>query len=698
MSLIPSVLSATRPRDPAAGDEAVEAANSYRLRHEPALDGLRGVAVVLVLLFHAGVSGFSGGYLGVSIFFVLSGFLIGSLLLREREESSTVGLGHFYARRLRRLLPAQVACWVLVVGLSAWMFGYPRIAPGRELFWAGSQAWNWREIASSTSYASAFQNPAGASPFTHLWSLAVEEQIYLVLPLLILVFGRRIARLSWSWLAALTVAFATMPLASRQFVSANALYLGTPFRACEVGIGLVAAVAVRRVRPGRIARHVGLIAAIVAAVLIGVAGSSEDAWPYRGWLGVFGGLVALVVVGCLASGVVRSVLSLRVLGEVGVISYGLYLYHWPIFLALRPDTIGLSGAGLVTLRLGATVAIAAASYFVVEQPIRRGRIAPRPALIGGCAAVVTIAAIASFIPAAQRTVTDAGSIDRAHAAAVAITFRPDPPTTAAGPGAAPIVAADIAATSPATGPVATTTVTPVDSAPSVLLIGDSTAAAIGAGGVEALAGGALTGAMSVDASGACGILRGGHLQLDVLDAALQMNCPPLIWDQALHDVANLHPDVVAVMITLADTWPRTFDDGATWTNVASDDGYERLSNDYHDYFSRLRADGARCVVWITGPTAYITDDTGTRQPEGSYVNGDQHAVRTLVAGLTTAHLIDAEIDLGAWYDTEPANDTENRPDGIHPTVDASRTIVTTWLWNQLTTAQQHCAANRPPLG
>ena len=130
------------------------------------------------------------------------------------------------------------------------------------MLWAGSQAWNWREIVSSTSYASAFQHPAGASPFTHLWSLAVEEQIYLVLPLVILVFGRRIARLSWSWLALLAVAFAAVPLLSRQIVSANAVYLGTPFRACEVGMGLVAAVAVRRFRPGRAIARLGLIAAV----------------------------------------------------------------------------------------------------------------------------------------------------------------------------------------------------------------------------------------------------------------------------------------------------------------------------------------------------------------------------------------------------------------------------------------------------
>ena len=319
----------------------------YRLGREPALDGLRGLAVVAVLLFHAGVPGFAGGYLGVSVFFVLSGFLISSLLLREFEGAATIGFRSFSARRLRRLLPAQMACWLLVVALSAWMVSFPRIRYPSDVLWAASQMWNWKEIASGTSYAGAFQTFGASSPFTHLWSLAVEERIYLVMPVVILLLCRRqiVRRAGAAPLLAAVVVIIAVPL------------VGPPIRLAERGVP-GDAVACRRGR----CRHRRRTRA-AAHRPASVDGSRRTRCtrrrrrarrPHRrhragvavsGRAGVFGILTALALGGCLCVGPVRSVLSVGVLRGIGLISFGLYLYHWPIYLAIRDDTVHVRRRG-----------------------------------------------------------------------------------------------------------------------------------------------------------------------------------------------------------------------------------------------------------------------------------------------------------------------------------------------------------------
>ena len=644
----------------------------YRLGREPALDGLRGLAVVAVLLFHAGVPGFAGGYLGVSVFFVLSGFLISSLLLREFEGAATIGFRSFSARRLRRLLPAQMACWLLVVALSAWMVSFPRIRYPSDVLWAASQMWNWKEIASGTSYAGAFQTFGASSPFTHLWSLAVEEQIYLVMPVVILLLCRRqiVRRAGAAPLLAAVVVIIAVPLVARRFVSPNAVYLATPLRAGEVAAGIVAALVLRRIGLRRWMAPAGLVALVAVAVLVGRTGATEQAWPYQGGLGAFGILTALALGGCLCAGPVRSVLSVGVLRGIGLISFGLYLYHWPIYLAIRDDTVHVRGAALVVLRLAVTLAAAVVSYHLLEQPIRRGAVR-LPSLVPLAAtAVLALVVVGRLIPTPHAVVTEARSIDPTKASAVAIT--PAPPSTAA----------PAAAGSPPAPPA------PRD--PSVLVVGDSTAASVGAGIVEALASGDARGSASVDASGACGIRRGGNLESDVLDSALQMTCPQLMWQTVPDDVERLRPGVVAVLITLADTWPRTYDGGATWTPVAGGDGLTRLREDYTAWFQLLRGRGATCVVWITGPTANILT-AGGRQPEDSYADGSQQAVAGVVADLQRDGLVDADIDLAGWYAANMAgDDTTNRPDGIHLTVDAAEIAAHDWLWQQLAAAQTDC--------
>src|SRR3954465_13898179 len=218
---------------------------SARLRHISALDGMRGLAVALVLLFHGGVAQARGGYLGVTMFFTLSGFLITSLLLVEHAGSGRLSLRRFWARRARRLVPALLLTFplvALVVRLS------PQAPPSGLMGDAASSLlWfqNWRLVLAHSSYADLFSLP---SPFQHFWSLAVEEQYYLVFPLLALFFlgraGKRAFATLLGILIVVSVALGTAMTAHAPTITRA--YYGTDSRIAEILIGALLAVAVVR--------------------------------------------------------------------------------------------------------------------------------------------------------------------------------------------------------------------------------------------------------------------------------------------------------------------------------------------------------------------------------------------------------------------------------------------------------------------
>lgn len=335
-----------------------------------ALDGLRGVAVVGVVLFHAG--GLDGGFLGVDLFFVLSGYLITGLLLDDHR------LGRFYARRLRRLAPALLVL-VLAVGLLApvllddAVLGDVRARGAATLLYVA----NWHAIASEGDYFAAL---AGSNPLEHTWSLAIEEQVYLVWPLLVLLalrVGRR--RPAHDVVLGLAAALAVLSLAAWALAyepgggTARAYY-GTDTRAFAVLAGAVVAAGSRR--PGMQAWTRGPVAAATAAVagaalaVTWVVAEGTDEALYRGLLPA-AGIAGAVVVGVVAARDPRPLAAPPLVG-LGVISYGLYLWHWPVFVVLDRDRTGLDGAALAALRIAASVAIAVLSYVVVERPVRFG--------------------------------------------------------------------------------------------------------------------------------------------------------------------------------------------------------------------------------------------------------------------------------------------------------------------------------------
>jgi peptidoglycan/LPS O-acetylase OafA/YrhL len=351
-----------------------------QLTYRPGLDGLRALAVAGVVLYHAGVSWMPGGFLGVDVFFVLSGYLITSLLLAERRRRGRVGFKAFWLRRARRLLPA-VLLVVFVCLLAASTIARDDLARTRgDALASVVYLTNWHLIAASHSYFNAFGRP---SLLQHLWSLAVEEQFYLFWPLVLMgslkLLGRR-----YTILLTVVLALASTALMWGLYNpdrDPSRVYYGTDTRAATLLVGALLAFAwplggfrdeVSR-RAARTLDGVGCVALLVVLALF-VRTQDYDPWLYRG-----GFLAVALCTAVLIAVVVHPAASLgRALGSaplrwIGVRSYGIYLWHWPVMMLSRPGIdVPWRGSVVVLAQIAVTVGLAALSYRYVEMPVRSG--------------------------------------------------------------------------------------------------------------------------------------------------------------------------------------------------------------------------------------------------------------------------------------------------------------------------------------
>lgn len=346
------------------------------LDYRPGLDGLRGVAVVLVLVFHSDLGWLPGGFLGVSVFFTLSGFLITSLLIREIDTTGRLDLLSFWERRFRRLLPAALATIAAVSVAGVWLGSSVEQSRLRgdaiaSVFYVS----NWRSIVSELSYEEIFSTK---SPLIHLWSLAIEEQMYIVVPLVaMLVVGLGFGRRAIGFVALVLVGVSA--LVATLWLDGDRIYYGTDARAAELLIGVGAAAFIGPKvwgRGPRSSRAVSWMSIVSLTAIVGLArfSSTDSDWVYGGGLAPFALLSLMCVLGALVPGPMRTVLATAPLVRVGKVSYGLYLFHWPIFTWIDEERLGFGGVALFAVRLGATVAVTFLSYVALETPIRERRI------------------------------------------------------------------------------------------------------------------------------------------------------------------------------------------------------------------------------------------------------------------------------------------------------------------------------------
>lgn len=322
----------------------------------------------------------SGGYLGVDAFFVLSGYLITSLLLLEWDRTAGIDFRAFWSHRARRLLPALFLVLLGVAAFAALTFEGSELdrlrAEGLAALFYGI---NWFYVVAGSG------NPAdfgGLSPLDHMWSLAIEEQFYLVWPLIVfatLKISRGRHRALVAVAITISLVSAVVMATSWQPGDIQRAYKGTDARAHQLLIGALLAIAL--LNPGfrrfsdRIAPWAGVPAAAACGIAILFAPSLEESgFLYRGGAPAFAVAVAVVIAAGVAPrrSAVKTLLEMTPLVWLGRISYGIYLWHVPVQVALSPSRTGLGNPTLAAVRVAVTVAIAALSFYLVEQPIRRG--------------------------------------------------------------------------------------------------------------------------------------------------------------------------------------------------------------------------------------------------------------------------------------------------------------------------------------
>ncbi|WP_182920297.1 acyltransferase family protein [Nocardioides cavernaquae] len=393
------------------------------------IQGLRALAVSLVVLYHAQLPLLPGGLIGVDVFYVISGFLIVGLLTDEVGRSGRVGLVTFWSRRVRRLLPASFL--VLMVTLLASKLFLPPLLMKPIAGDGAAAALYYANVHFAFKGVNYFSVDS-PSPLLHYWSLALEEQFYLFLPLAIALIARFTRKpLRWIvWLLALgsIASFAMCLLITTQWQPLAFFLL--PTRAFELGLGGLAAIWVRH----RLARGdldslrwpplvglLGLLAVAASAVLI------NDHVPFPGWRAAIpvAGTAAILVAGAFHQGRLQQVLSWRPIAWVGDISYSFYLWHWP-FLVIPAIAVGheLSAAARAGLVVGSLLA-AAVTYRFVEDPVRRWRpAARRPRLTYASAVAVTVVSVLACNVAGRLPDLDAGEPVAASAGGPVADIKP----------------------------------------------------------------------------------------------------------------------------------------------------------------------------------------------------------------------------------------------------------------------------------
>ncbi|WP_102145807.1 acyltransferase family protein [Mycobacterium hubeiense] len=625
----------------------------------PALDGIRAIAVALVLAGHGGVPGLSGGFIGVDIFFVLSGFLITSLLLDELGRTGRIGLTAFWIRRARRLLPALLVMVLAVVG-ARMLFPSDAVAALRDdavaaFFWVA----NWAFVAQDTDY---FTRGGTPSPLQHTWSLGVEEQYYILWPLLLLAVAAVFAvRARWAVAVLATVGAAASAAATIVFVddvTFNRVYFGTDTRMQALLVGAAASALLVRdwsavlwgkdIR-SRWGRWIANVLPIVGLAVLGAAahfatGSTQE---FRHGLLIIVAVGAVLVVAPVAlsqRGPVARVLAWRPLVWLGAISYGVYLWHWPIFLVLNGERTGWSGMSLFAVRCAATVAAATASWWLVEKPVRRWRPQHVPLLPLAGATAATAAALTLVV--------------------VPVNTQPAEPTPNVLSAALVMPEVPVPVGTPVELPPGTQT---------VAVFGDSVAWTMmrylpSTPGLH----------FSDYTTIGCGIARGGPYRSsgETINQKPECDSWPARWAQRVkHD----RPHTVLLIVGRWETVDRVHE--GRWTHIGEPAFDAYLRGELQRALDILGSTGARVVVTTAPYNRRGERPDGTLYPEDQPARVDRWnaMLRGVVGKRPNVTLLDLNSKLNPDGEyTAKVDGIRMRIDGVHPTPEAVEWL-TPWL-------------------
>ncbi len=634
---------------------------------------------------HGGVPGLGGGFIGVDVFFVLSGFLITALLLDELGGTGRIDLTGFWIRRARRLLPALVLL-VLTVAAVRQLLPAEAVANLRgdavaAFFWVA----NWRFVSQHTDY---FTQGATPSPLQHTWSLGVEEQFYFVWPLLLITLTVALAALAHrrkKWATVGTVRFSAVLVAALGALGSaaaalwlasdgtrNRVYFGSDTRAQALLIGAAAAAllvadwsalnrgwSLIRSRWGRrVARLLPVLGMVALAIAAHRATGSARDFQHGVLTAVAIAAVAVIAPVALDQrGAVARVLAWRPLVGLGTISYGVYLWHWPAFMVVNGERTGWSGTPLFTARCVVTVAAAAASWWLIEQPIRRWRPLRVPLLpLAGATITSAVAVTMLIVPVPNSSITAPdGSLPPGISAVAAVS---------AAPAVNPHTARPAAQRSP-------------DRAFTVSVFGDSIAWTLMHYLPE------TPGVDFVDHTViGCSLVRGGPYKYlgQTLDPKPECDSWPSRWSA---QIADDRPDVALLIIGRWETVDRVNE--GRWTHIGdpSFDGY--LTEELQRAVQILSATGARLVVATVPYSRRGEKPNGSLWPEDQPERVDEW--NTLLRNAIVQHPDVGILDLnkklcpGGVY-TAKVDGVQVRSDGVHLTEEGVKWL-TPWLEESL---------------